>query len=158
MVYPYLEDNKVLCQNQNPFRKRHGTPDTIFRLISFKTDNLNAHKDTLAVFIDFKKAFETSNNEVLFKKLNRLNIALNLKLLFQSYFTNRRQKTYINDSKSSIQPLKYGVPQGSILGPLFFTIYVNDLPNIVSSNMLLYADDSVIFDLSKGFKYCQRLV
>ena len=159
-LYPYLEENGVLCQNQNGFRKQHGTPDTIFKLISSITDNLNEHKDTLALFIDVKKAFDTLNYDVLFNKLNKLNIGQNLKLLFKSYFTDRIQKTFINNTKSNIQSLTYGVPQGSILGPLFFTLYINDLPKLVSSKMLLYADDSVIFDSSNDesilYKSLQR--
>ena len=109
-LYPYLENNGIMAKTQNGFCKNHGTPDTIFKLISHITDNLNNHQDTLAIFIDLKKAFDTLDYNILFKEIDKLNISQNLKFLFH--------------------------------------LYINDLPKIVTSKILLYADDSVIFDSS----------
>ena len=144
-LYPYLEENDILTPKQNGFRKQHGTPDTIFKLISHIIDNLNNKKVTIAVFIDFKKAFDTLDHSILLQKLSQLNLSPNLLKWFKSYLSGRSQVTYMNSSTSPVATLTHSVPQGSILGPLLFNMYINDLPNIVQSNMILYADDSVVF-------------
>ena len=144
-LYPYLEFNDILTSKQNGFRKKHGTPDTIFKLITHIIDNLNKKKTTIAVFIDFKKAFDTLNHIILIQKLSKLNLSPNLLQWFESYLTGRSQVTYMNSCTSPIANLTHGVPQGSILGPLLFNLYINGLPNIVRSDMILYADDSVVF-------------
>ena len=73
-LYPYMEENNILTSKQNGFRKQHGTPDTIFKLITRITDNINIKKVTIAVFIDFKKAFDTLDHLILLQKLLRLNL------------------------------------------------------------------------------------
>ena len=144
-LYPYLEENNILTSKQNGFRKQHGTPDTIFKLITLIIDNINKKKVTIAVFIDFKKAFDTLDHSILLKKLSQLNLSQNLLKWFESYLSNRSQVTYMNSCTSPIAEITHGVPQGSILGPLLFNLYINDLVNTVQSNMILYADDSVVF-------------
>ena len=92
-VYPYLEENNILASNQNGFRKQHGTTDTIFKFISHVIDNMNDKKVTIAVFIDFKKAFDTLNHQILIQKLGKLNLSENLQKWFRAYLTNRSQVT-----------------------------------------------------------------
>ena len=154
-LYPYLEGNKILSSNQNGFRKQHGTSDTIFKFLSHVIDNMNEKKVTIAVFIDFKKAFDTLNHQILIQKLEKLSITENVQKWFKSYLTNRSQVTFMNGITSPSAMLTHGVPQGSILGPMLFNLYINDLPRVVNSNMILYADDSVIFASSTFSHACQ---
>ena len=143
-LYPYLEENNILTTKQNGFRKQHGTPDTIFKLITQIIDNLNRKKVTIAIFIHFKKAFYTLDHEFLLQKLSQLNLSANLLKWFENYLTGRSQMTYMDSQTSPVANLTLGVPHGSILGPLLFNLYINGLPNIVQPDMILYADDSVI--------------
>ena len=144
-LYPYLEDHHVLSNCQNGFRKQHGTMDTIFKFISHITDSYNRKENTLAIFIDFKKAFDTLNFDILLGKLSKLNLLNNLDIWFKNYLTNRKQLTHMNNVTSNVSAITHGVPQGSILGPLLFNLYINDLHTVVLNKLLLYANDSVIY-------------
>ena len=157
-LYPYLEENGILTPRQNGFRKQHGTPDTIFKLITQIIDNINKKKVTVAVFIDFKKAFDTLDHTILIQKLSKINISPTLLKWFGSYLTGRSQVTYMNSCTSPTATLTHGVPQGSILGPMLFNLYINDLPEVVLSDMILYADDSVLFASANSLQEaCQKV-
>lgn len=99
-----------------------------------------------AVFLDFKKAFDTVNHNVLLSKLSKFNLSVNTMIWMESYLNNRKQCTRVGDKCSSFANCISGVPQGSILGPLLFCIYINDLPQTCPDvNIQMYADDTVIF-------------
>ena len=126
-LYPYLEHHDILVKNQNGFRKQHGTADTIFKLLSHIIDNFNKNNVTIAIFIDFKKAFDTLNHKILLQKLAKFNTSQNLTNWFKSYLTNRSQVTFANGVTSPFASLSHGVPQGSILGPMLFNLYTTFL-------------------------------
>jgi hypothetical protein len=99
-----------------------------------------------AVFIDLKKAFDTVDIEILLAKLEHYKL---LDEWFRSYLTHRKQFTYVNGEKSRLRDILFGVPQGSILGPLLFICYVNDMPGATALLSLLYADDTTYFIAEK---------
>ena len=107
---------------------------------------MNQGNCTIASFVDFKKALDTVSHEILLLKLERLGIRNKVHSLLQNYLTGRSQYTIANQTLSNNLVITCGVPQGSILGPLLFLIYINDIcHNLNGSRVRLYADDTVIY-------------
>ena len=122
-ITSHLEEYNLLTQYQNGFRKKHSTIDTIFRYTTDLQNYKNNKANTISLYVDFKKAFDTVNHILLIKKLKKngiTDIALNW---IKTYLTNRTQPSQIGADLSSEREVKTGVPQGSILGPTFFMLY-----------------------------------
>ena len=156
----HIERNNLLEINQGGFRKNHSTMSTIAKFTNDLFTGINNNKSTIACFIDLAKVFDTVNHKILIKKLEYLGITGNLNKLFQNYLSNRKQRTSIENRSSDFRNITCGVPQGSILGPMLFLIYVNDLSSYIEKcKYQLYADDTVIYctsdDLNASTQYLQ---
>ena len=142
----HLENNKLLNSKQNGFRKLHNTSDTVFKLCYDLSNGMNKKLHTAAVLVDFAKAFDSINHVKLVNKLKMFSLETKAVLWIKDYLSNRMQRVMVNGDCSNWDTIKYGVPQGSILGPLLFIMFTNDLVNCIrNSNVLLYADDTVIY-------------
>ena len=142
-IYNYLTTFGLLSNSQFGFRKSHSTATALLECTNEWYVNLDRKLFNLVVFIDLKKAFDTVDHQILFKKLQHYGIKGQAHSLLKSYLTNRSQKCQLNGFVSSEQPIKCGVPQGSILGPLLFLLYINDLPECLDNTRpRLFADDT----------------
>ena len=141
-LYAYLEAHDILCQNQSGFRANHSTVTALLEATDSWAYNIDNGKINGVIFLDLKKAFDTVDHQILLSKLNYYGIHGKSFKWFQSYLENRTQKCSVNGSLSNSYTLKCGVPQGTILGPLLFLLYINDLPNCLSNKPRMYADDT----------------
>ena len=142
----HFDAHHILTDEQNGFRKKHSTIDTIFKYTTDLQINKNNKANTISLYVDFKKAFDMVNHKLLLKKLKNYGIQ-NLALdWIRTYLTNRTQQTQIGADMSSEKEIKTEVPQGSILGPTFFLCYINDIIKVCkNSKILLYADYTVLY-------------
>ena len=113
---------------------------------------MDTNEIPLNIFLDLSKAFDTIDHSILLHKLKYYGLKGSTLNLFQSYLSNRKQYTEIEDTTSTILPIQVGVPQGSILGPILFIIYVNDLPQCSNKfDFIMYADDTTLSSTIDSF-------
>jgi hypothetical protein len=120
---------------------------------------LDSGNVTCGVFVDFQKAFDTVNHEILLQKLEHYGFRGVINQWFRSYLTDRSQKVVINGIESDNKIMHHGVPQGSVLGPILFLIYINDLHNCIKHSVTYhFADDTNLLNISKDYKTLQRKI
>ncbi|XP_065671806.1 uncharacterized protein LOC136089681 [Hydra vulgaris] len=145
-LYSFLNVNNILFHKQFGFKSSHSTDHAITHLVHDIFKGFDEDKYTLGVFIDLSKAFDTVNHQILLSKLKSYGIINTNLSWFDSYLTNRKQFISYDSGKTEYKSITCGVPQGSILGPLLFLVYINDLykfSNIL--NLILFADDTNLF-------------
>ena len=159
-LYYYFNVNNLLSEQQYGFRSQHSTELASVKLVDFilkEMDNIRDIKIPASIFLDLSKAFDTLNFDILLRKLQHYGIDGNSLNLIKSYLTNRFQYVQFENSDSSLLEVKTGIPQGSILGPLFFSILINDLVNCSTKfQFLMYADDTTIYFNLNDFPLINR--
>ena len=140
----FLEETDFFIDKQFGFRKGTSTAHALTAIINEITARLNEDKLVLALFCDIQKCFDSLDRSILFRKLENAGIRGHVLDWIKSYFSNRKQRVFVNGfNSSSTLDILFGVLQGSILGVLFFLIYINDIPNASQTiNSFLFADDN----------------
>uniref|UniRef100_A0A8C5P787 Reverse transcriptase domain-containing protein n=1 Tax=Leptobrachium leishanense TaxID=445787 RepID=A0A8C5P787_9ANUR len=142
----YYQSSNYLTPDQSGFRPNHSTTTAFLKVCNDTQAGMEQGDLSGAIFLDFAKAFDTVDHGILLQKRKNSGIGDHTLTSFESYVSNRSQHVSISGSSSLPLPVTCGVPQGSILGPLLFTLLINDLPNVCkASTVHMYADDTVIY-------------
>ena len=148
-LYNYLNTNNLITKNQSGFRPGDSTTNQLLYLVNeiyeaFEDPN---SLEAWAVFLDISKAFDKVWHDGLIFKLKQNGVSGGVLKLFECYLSNRKQRVVINGSYSEYLPIESGVPQGSVLGPLLFLVYINDLEKNIKSNIKFFADDALLYSI-----------
>lgn len=142
----YLDKYSIISDNQFGFRSRKSTEDAVMALTSSIISNFDSKLKTIGIFLDLSKAFDTVSVPILLKKLECIGVRGLMPSIFESYLSHRTQRVRIGVYTSDDATLSFGVPQGSVLGPTLFLVYVNDLCKLALSKVKIfaYADDTAM--------------
>jgi retron-type reverse transcriptase len=144
-LHEYLVTRELLSPRQFGFRKFHSTASALLDSTNEWFINMDRGLFNIAVFLDLQKAFDTINHDILLTKLDLYGLQKPSLNLLGSYLANRTQMCSVNGALSDTKLVRCGIPQGSILGPLLFLIYINDLPNSLEySSTRMFADDTTL--------------
>ena len=156
----HLDDNKILNDIQHGFRQKRSCETQLITTIHDFSQTLNIKGQTDAILLDFSKAFDKVDNQGLILKLKNYGIQDNLLNWTRSFLIGRFQKVIVDGIESESTLVKSGVPQGTVLGPLFFLIYINDINQNISkkTKMRLFADDSLVYREIKTLKDSEALL
>ena len=140
----FFDKHQVLYENQYGFREKYSTLHALLDVTLETYNAIQRNHHTALMFIDLRKAFDNVSHKILLQKLYHYGIRGPAHNLIKSYLSSRYQFVSHNSTTSSSKAINIGVPQGSILGPLLFLIYINDLPNAIISKLRLFADDTCL--------------
>ena len=158
-LYSFLIENNILYKKQFGFQKEHSTEHAILQLTNQILESFNLDKYTIGVFIDLSKAFDTVDHNILLKKLSFYGVKNTNLNWFRSYLSNRKQYISTGQDNTAMKLITCGVPQGSILGPLLFLIFVNDLTQATPIlDPIMFADDTNLFYSNKNLDFLFQTV
>ncbi|XP_075736614.1 uncharacterized protein LOC142776588 [Rhipicephalus microplus] len=154
----FLLKHSVITDCQYGFTQNRSTEHALLVQKEYILKNFETQLLTLGIFVDFSKAFDCLNHDILFAKLEHYGVRGHALNLLKSYLGSRSQYVVINNCASQTLSISNGVPQGSILGPLLFNVYINDIPNISThAKYIIYADDTSLFFSSNDIGHLEKI-
>ena len=156
-LYEFLEDQGLIFDHQFGFRKHHSTTHALIDLTEDIRQSIDNNQFSCGVSIDLQKAFDTVDHDILLKKLDHYGVRGVANDWFRSYLKNRKQYVHISGFNSELENVNFGVPQGSVLGPLLFLIYINDLHHAIKySKTRHFADDTNLLINNNSLKQLKK--
>ena len=144
-IIDHMKTNSLFSKKQYGFISGRSTVLQLLKTLDDWTETIDRGEELDTIYLDFLKAFDTVPHKRLINKLKAYGIKGNILNWIHSFITNRKQKVVVNGQASEWAPVISGIPQGSVLGPVLFIIFINDLPDNISSNLLIFADDTKIY-------------
>ena len=144
-IMTHFDSNNILSPFQHGFRSKHSCETQLISFTQEFFDNLEDGKQTDLIIMDFSKAFDKVDHNLLIYKLFNLGVNLKAVSWIKSFLQNRNQSVVVEGKQSPLVPVMSGVPQGSVLGPCLFLAYINDLPDSLKSRARLFADDTIVY-------------
>ena len=141
----HLDSQNILHENQHGFRAKRSCESQLLMTTDDISKSLNSGNQVDMAILDFSKAFDEVSHERLSRKLKYYRIDGNPRTWINSFLTDRKQQVVVDNATSDTAPVTSGVPQGTVLGPALFLIYINDIADNISSNIRLFADDCVLY-------------
>ena len=158
-VYKFLDQKGTIYDLQYGFRPKHSTTHALINITERIRESLDQGKVACGIFVDLQKAFDTVNHDILLDKMHRYGIRGSASKWFKSYLSNRYQYVSLQGFDSNRTKIEHGVPQGSVLGPLLFLIYINDLPKAIKHSFVyLFADDTNMLKICDSYKLLQKQI
>ena len=147
----FLSSMNILCDKQFGFREGNSTAFALTTFVDMITEAMDKKEAVISVFVDVSKAFDVLSHDILLNKLFHYGVRGTALSLFKSYLADRFQRVVYDNSMSSVMPIKTGVPQGSVLGPLLFILFINDIEQCSSiMKFFMFADDTTIIHSAKN--------
>ena len=157
-IFSHIDSNKVLCDHQHGFRSNHGCETQLIAAANDFTICLNNGEHIDALFLDFAKTFDEVPHERVCYKLSYYGIYGTLLLWIKDFLSNRTKKVVLEGKYSDSCPDLSGIPQDTVLAPLLFFLYINDISNHIQCTLWLYTDDILIYTTVKSLlNYCSFL-
>ncbi len=150
-ITTHLEDHELSHSHQWAYKKGHSTELLLVKMTEESRRALDDNLVVSVVFVDSRKAFDSISHPVLLRKLQEFGVSGNIWSWIKNYLANRHQVTVINGCVSKSKPVKFGVPQGSVLGPILFSLFCNDMPDIddlEEGEVYMYADDTTLYAIA----------
>ena len=158
-IVGYLNMHQLISLQQSAFLQNHSTQTALHKMVDDWLTDMNEGCVSLAVCLDLSKCFDTITHEILIYKLHKYGFHGTVLNWMKSYFTDRVQCVRIDNNTSVFKPISLGIPQGSVLGPILFLLFINDLPDCVQDcTVCLFADDITLYNTCRDFNYVQNMV